>query len=544
MASDTRAVSVNGRLAYAVLVVAGVAVGLSLRLWMLFHRPLTSDEAVVGLMARQIRHGQMFTFFWGQPYGGAEPYLVAIWTPIAGHGPVALNEVPTILAALAAVLTWRAARRLLPPDQRALAAAAGLATWIWPDMLIYNSTRELGFRGVTLAAGVGLLLLTLRACDDRSAGNLAGLGLVAGIGWWSSPEILYFLIPAAVLIILHWAVWRAIGVTRLALLAGTAVLGAGPWLATNIQTGFSSLRASSSPEYIRATYFGRLSTFFDKTLPMVLSLRAPRSGAWLWGTVGRGLYAVAILAIIGSCAVALTLGRRGDPTGGIRAVAGTTLIFPFVYAVFPATSYWPEGQYAVYLVPLLALMVTGAAAARMPSVPAKRALGAVAAGLVGVAVISLGSFNEAWLGSHPGRFFTDWGGANAVAERSGTLIELQGVHYAYAEYWVAYDLDYLSQGRLTVTDPYSDRWVAGYYRVARSPDPAWIFFDPTQLHQAASAFSSSAPGPFGYSEARFLTKLRGLGVTWTLSHAGVLDVVRPDRPLTPSEVGIPGPYYR
>lgn len=544
MTSDTRAVSVNDRLAGTALVAAGLTVGLGLRLWMLFHRPLTSDEAVVGLMARQIRHGQMFTFFWGQPYGGAEPYVVAIWTPIAGSGPVALNEVPTILAALAAVLTWRVARRLLAPGHKALAIATGLAVWIWPDMLIYNSTRELGFRGVTLAAGVGVLLLTLRACDSPSAVNLAGLGLVAGIGWWSSPEIVYFLIPAAILIILHRALWRGVPAGRLAILVGTAVVGAGPWLATNIQTGFLSLRASSSPEYIRATYFGRLSTFFDKTAPMVLSLRAPRSGAWLWATVGKGLYAVALLGIIGSCAVALSLARRGDPTGGIRALAGTTLIFPFVYAVFPATSYWQEGQYSVYLVPLLALVLSGAAAAWMSSAPARRGRGAVVAGLVGVTVISLGSFNGAWLGSHPGRYFTDWGGADAVAERAVTLIEIQGVHYAYAEYWVAYDLDFLSQGRVTVTDPYSDRWVAAYYRVARSPDPAWIFFDPAQLDQAARAFSSRAPGPFGYSEARFLAKLRGLGITWTLSHAGVLDVVTPARAVVPSEVGIPGPYDR
>ena len=42
-----------------------------------FHRPITSDEAVGGLIANQILHGHTYAFFWGQPFGGVEPYAVA-----------------------------------------------------------------------------------------------------------------------------------------------------------------------------------------------------------------------------------------------------------------------------------------------------------------------------------------------------------------------------------------------------------------------------------------------------------------------------------
>ena len=52
--------------AIAVLVVLGLFV----RVWILGRTPINSDQAVVGLMAREILHGHLFVFYWGQHYGG------------------------------------------------------------------------------------------------------------------------------------------------------------------------------------------------------------------------------------------------------------------------------------------------------------------------------------------------------------------------------------------------------------------------------------------------------------------------------------------
>ncbi len=69
-----------GRVAgVAVWIIVGLAivVGIALRAWSLSHFPTTSDEAVAGLMAQQILHGHFSAFYWGQPYGGVEPYVTA-----------------------------------------------------------------------------------------------------------------------------------------------------------------------------------------------------------------------------------------------------------------------------------------------------------------------------------------------------------------------------------------------------------------------------------------------------------------------------------
>ena len=60
----------------AVAVVA--AGGLALRIWV--HRGVMgtpdSDEAVWGLMARHVLHGEFTTFVWGSPYGGTQEVLL------------------------------------------------------------------------------------------------------------------------------------------------------------------------------------------------------------------------------------------------------------------------------------------------------------------------------------------------------------------------------------------------------------------------------------------------------------------------------------
>lgn len=532
---------------------AVVAVGLALRLWLVFHRPLTSDEAIVGLMAHQIRHGQVFTFYWGQSYGGVEPYLVAAWTAIVGSGPVALNSVPVVLSAVTALLVWRVCRRILPGEARILAPTAGIAVWVWPEGLIFNSTTELGFRGAALLAGVALLLFALRSAESPELFDLAALGLVAGIGWWASPEMAYFVVPAAGIVIAGWSKLRVAG-WRLLLLPATAVLGAGPWLATNIRTGFLSLQASSSPDYIRSSYPGRLGTFFDKTLPMMLGLRLPLRGSWVWGHGGQALYLLALVVLVAACSAALAGAGLGEHRGHLRALGAGVVVFPFIFAAFPATSFWLQGQYGVYIVPLVVLLLGGVAGGLLAPGPRRRlhlrrspsnrlfVCGISAVTLIALSVNSMASFNRAWLSGHS-TFLADWSGPSRTAERVVAELETAGVHTAYAEYWVAYSLDYLSHERLKVTAPYADRWVAEYHQVHSSPDPAWLFFAPSQLVAAQAAFSSTPPGPFGYTESLFEAKLNLLRIYYQVKHVGVIDAVIPDHTVTPAEVGIPNPFW-
>ncbi len=529
---------------------AVVAVGLGLRLYLLYHLPLDSDEAVVGLMAGQIRHGHFFTFYWGQAYGGVEPYLVAAWTAVAGSGPVALNAVPTVLCALGAVLAWRIARRLVPAETRALAAAAGLVLWIWPEVVIYNSVQELGFRGVTLVSGLGVLLLALRVSETGSVLDCCALGLCAGIGWWSSPEIVYFAVPAALLLVARRARLRAAGLRRLALVLLAAGIGAAPWLVTNLRTGFLSLRVSSSPVYTTATYAERLSMFFTRALPMALGLRLSPTASWLWGRVGEALYVVAVGALSALCVVALAGARSPGGHRALGSLAAGILVFPVVFALFPATGSWDPGRYVVFLTPLVVLLATGVLGEALP--PARRrrdgpagapaalkaalSAGRLAALVVAAAsVVSLASFDTAWLSGRPGRFVSGWGDAVATAARTVSSMEADNIRGGYASYWIAYDLDELSGGHLIVSDPTYARWPAENVRAGHLARPAWIFPGPAQK-DVASAFPSDAESGDLVAEPRFLAALQELGIRWRRVRVGVLVAVVPNRAVTPAAI--------
>lgn len=291
-----------------VVIATAVTVGIVLRAWYLFHQPVNSDEAVVGLMAMQILHGHFSAFYWGQVYGGGEPYLVAVLFGIFGTSVWALKAVSIVLSAVAAVISWRITRRLV--SDLALAILAGALVWAAPEAAVWNSTIELGFRGVTMVCGLGLLLVSLRILDSlRSWLEFAALGLLAGIGWWSSPEIVYFAIPAGLVVI--GAIIRDpdIGTlrtwaARLALTLIAGVVGALPWLWANINSGFYSLNTSAFATPPQAPgYGGRLVLFFRYGLPMLFNLRTEETQQLVFGRDWSLLVLIALLVIMAAALV-------------------------------------------------------------------------------------------------------------------------------------------------------------------------------------------------------------------------------------------------
>ena len=243
--------------------VAVVSVGLFLRIWILGRNPWSSSTAIPGLMAREILHGHFSAFYWGQSYGGVEPYVVAAMFALFGQSNFTLGLTPIVLDAIAAVLVWRIGRRLFGSK---VGMGAALLFWIWPEVYIFDSTLEYGFRFVTLVCGLAVMLIAIRIAQRREPVRLPrsfssptveapsqsavvrhldwlALGLFAGIGWWSSPEVVYYLVPSVVF--LGWRLLKRRIELRpgfLVLAVVGAVVGALPWLWANVPSHLGSLR--------------------------------------------------------------------------------------------------------------------------------------------------------------------------------------------------------------------------------------------------------------------------------------------------------------
>jgi hypothetical protein len=533
------AVKWTGVLAVASAIGAGV-VGLYGRLWLIFHAPFTSDSSIVGLIAQGALHGHFTAFYSGQVYGGtAEDYVVALGFLIFGQSGVVAELVVTVLTALAAILTQRIALRLAVPYN--LAILAGALVWAAPAVAIRDSMRVSGFRAVTLVCGLGLVLIALRMLDgDLRMANFAGIGLLFGVGWWSSPEIAYYALPALLLIVgaavlsSHLRQW----LPGCLLALGLAIVAALPWIWANLGSRFASIRPtpiSSIP------YGGRFSLFFHYSLPLETNLLRADHGARILHQV----YTPALIVVIATIVVALVLCLAA---GGRATVIGiAVVVFPFLYAISPASGAWKDGRYAGYLVPLLALVfaVGSCEAARRFRGPRSLSTLLMSGVVIVSSVLSVVGLVEL-VGSESSGFTARWGDPDSSTIAAISKLEEGGVTTGYADYWVAYKLDFFSKGRLNITTAgYDDvRSVTIGEVVERSTRPAWLFVPPDKGTEDGTQFTDRwlAVGPDAgmVTEARFLNTLHSLGVGYRIVNAGIVLAVVPDETVTPYEAKIPG----
>ena len=535
------------------VVVAGAALyGVLLRVWLLVHLPLWGDEAIVGLMAKSIDNGHFSAFYWGQHYGGLEPYLVAAALRVGGGGEPALNGTPAVLAALAAVLV--ACVALAAGRDRLTAAAAGAAVWVWPFVVVWQSVREGGFREATLCCGLAAVVCCIRASRGRAGPwTFVVLGVALGLGWWASPEIVYFA-PACLVLVWGWVRspsrrWSSVPLA----LVGFGV-GSLPWWYVNAGSGFISLQSSALPNNGGVTFSTKLSVFFHQMLPLQLGLKTIITGSWIGGTsVGVFLYVVALVVIAAAVVWAVVVFLRDHSRLAPLALALSVVCYPFLYAAFPGTGYWLDGRYGIYfpalLVALLATMPLRAPGRRpepargaharsgsgddderdpapVTARPRTRVVAALA--LAGAVCLTVAGAHDDGIPAS-GTFFSGWHNGDASMEQVVSALRAHHITDAYGTYWTAYDLDFLSDGHPTISpSPIDVRRAASIgATVDHSKDPAWLFFAPDQAAPDSVVFGNPQPGPGPYTEQSFEAFLTKLGIHYTVVPLGILDAVVP-----------------
>ena len=156
----------------------------------------TSDEAVEGLMARHVLHGEFPVFLWGQSYKGVpEVYLNAALFALIRPSVIALKTTTLALFAAYAGLQFVLLDTLFTPAIAWLASAFLLATPPAFVLWTLNGSAEVV---LTLLAGALLLLGVARwkATGSRSALTLAAAA--TGFGLWVQQYIVFYLAALAV----------------------------------------------------------------------------------------------------------------------------------------------------------------------------------------------------------------------------------------------------------------------------------------------------------------------------------------------------------
>ncbi|HEX6557787.1 MAG TPA: hypothetical protein VF026_33795 [Ktedonobacteraceae bacterium] len=197
-----------------------VALGLRIFLVVHTHGIIDGDEALIGIQAERILHGDFPVYFYGQAYmGSLEAYLIAILFALFGSSVWTLRSEPVLLSLAVVWLTWRLARTLTETTslsrstRRIFMTVAALCAAIPPlyDGIIEGRTYG-GFIEmlvVILLLLISTIRLTRRWFNGASRGELAwrwaGIGFLVGLGFW-----IYPLIASAVLAAGLWIPGRCL----------------------------------------------------------------------------------------------------------------------------------------------------------------------------------------------------------------------------------------------------------------------------------------------------------------------------------------------
>lgn len=421
-----------------------LALGLFLRLDFLVANNfvIDADEAIVGLMGLHISHGAEWpTFYYGQHYmGSLEPLMAAGLFELAGPSNAALALVPLLWSLLLIILVYSLAKDC---DGQRAGLYAALLTAIAPASLIVWSAKARGGFIEVVVLGALALRVAFLWLDARGASiaKTALLGFILGIGWWVNNQIIYFMLPCA--LVLAFALMKEGLFTALkslmkhAAVGGAAFLAGGaPFWIYNLRHDFASFgmfrRASLS------SLSAHIEGFFGTALPMLFGAKR----FWQLEEVFPGAV-IAGFVLYGICVLGVLVVRGGDLAQGIRVKdpRGLKYLLLFAFAaaasaIFVTSSFGYLYEAPRYLLPLYAglfpLIGVFLAALHRRSPAVSSLL------LVGILGLHLSS---CYLGGRaiPGEPFV-FGGERVSKDHSELLawLEEKRIGWIRTNYWIGY----------------------------------------------------------------------------------------------------------
>jgi hypothetical protein len=431
---------------------------------------LDSDQAVTGIMAHDILAGHFYSFYAGQHYMGAlEQYLQAIFVSVFSTSAAALKVTDLLLAVMTCAFVYGVGRRCFDSQWKAILAAGLYAIGPYYNLLFGAKC------GGAYAAGelLGIAALYFALSIDRTQVGVSWLafvlGLTVGLGFWEIWTSALLIIPAIV-----WALGSVRQNERqFALLGGAGfLLGAAPVIVFLARHGvLPTPFVHSLPP---STIFERANTLTDSILPMLAGLKFA-NGSAVFDWLPSSLLMVGLFIAFGISVwnrrrgiVALVVARRGDRRP-IDAVLLAFLLVPFLWLPSEYAFFGGEPRYLITLMPAFAIGLT----ALVPSTPRHGFVVGLLL-LAGVALLS---------GFTVRRAIRQGGGGGVVAgvivktepvQRVVKMLEQQRIHSVYADYWVAYVLQFFAEDRLSVAPTYASRFADRTAKVDHDPRPAYV----------------------------------------------------------------------
>src|SRR5438874_11897200 len=196
---------------------------------------VTSDEAIIGLMAKHTLEGRSFPFyFYGISYNAScawEAYLAVVPFAIAGVGVIAL-KVPTVLLSLVCLtLFYMMTTRLYSIR---VATLASLIFVLWPGLLKWHfQPRGYAFYFLFIPVLI-ILFLIIEKEEIRRGRDFFFFGLICGVAFWSMELLLITIAALWLLLFLR----RKFSIKTFAVWVGGFAIGYAPAIWWNLTHSF------------------------------------------------------------------------------------------------------------------------------------------------------------------------------------------------------------------------------------------------------------------------------------------------------------------
>lgn len=503
--------------------------GLALRVWLDVRSQwmIDGDEALFGIGAVRILHGDWPNLLFGVPYMGMlQSYLAAPLVALFGPSAVALRCV-TLLSSVAFIgVTWLLAEAWYG---RAVAAVAALLAAV-PS--VYFDVVSLKVWGSYLDIMVLGSLVVYGTWQCRQHAGLLHrrqwllLGVACGLAAWANLLVIYYLLTAFLLL-----PWRSAGRWLGTALAGGApglLLGGAPLWWYNLRHGGATFRwlfvgvGTSSTNHLAVAH-----VLFTTLLPRLGGLTSP------WGGVPAGVAIVLALLILAALLMALVdtwrlwrpAARAGEPS---KADAGAPLLLVVVSLIvylgsgFGGPSLSPFDGSGRYLLPLWTALPILLAALCVR-------LGAVwrPAGVLAVAAL-LAANLYGHVASNPLLVFQSpyWARQPEDSQPLFRWLQANDVTNVWINHWAGDQLMYWSGDTIAGADYYDivaghgiNRFPDTFQRVAEAPRAAYVV-----------VVGDLPPSGLG-------ARLQALGVTYRTATIGPYELFLPlSRRVDPAEV--------
>lgn len=458
-----------------------------------------ADEAVTGVMTQRILDGDFPLYFGIQSYQGAlEQYLQAPFLAVLPDTPLTLRILPLILTAVVCVLVYVLGTRIV--GSRWAGALAAVLYAIGPYWGVWKSIKSHGgYNGAVIFGMLAILMaLMLRRESPRSGWIAAALGVFAGLAIWENYLAFYLLIPAAL-----WALGSARGALGrlMAWASGGFIVGILPIILFRAIHGINPPSGTGTPP--PTGIWERMDLLLSPVLGQFLGIRTGGPAITRW--VPPALVTMLALAALGAALWARRTGLWDLLTARTRHRAPIDIVLlafaitPFIYASSTYTWYSGEPRYLYTLYPLLAIALAAAVFALR---------GRTRWVLAALLIVGSGTILARTM-----VVVHDAGGSVAVADGGvvanddlpavSSFLGERGITSAYADYWVAYPLQYAGEGAVSVT-PYSNsHFPALDAQVRRDPRPAIVSVTGpgadamrAQLRDSGRRFTETAIGGF------------------------------------------------